>query len=148
MNDDDSPLADAKHLPGRPSRPIRVLVVDADPRVRTAILETLALEADMVMVAGTANVVDAVAVAEDGDVSVALVDLLIPDQVAGLGLVRSLRLKGCSVVAMSVRSGLGDAALTAGAAGFVEKSGDIEAVLSAVRAAASPNPARPLGQHS
>jgi len=38
-------------------------------------------------------------------------------------------------VAMSVRDGLRDASLAAGAVAFVEKGGDIDAILDAVRAA-------------
>jgi DNA-binding NarL/FixJ family response regulator len=69
---------------------------------------------------------------------VALVDILLPDEVTGLALVRSLvQWPGCTVVAMSVRDGLRPAALAAGAAAFVEKGSDIDAVLDAVRAAAS-----------
>jgi DNA-binding NarL/FixJ family response regulator len=54
--------------------------------------------------------------------------------------VRSLAQRpGCAVVAMSVHSGLRRAALAAGAVAFVEKAGDIDAVLVAVRAAAPPH---------
>jgi DNA-binding NarL/FixJ family response regulator len=83
----------------------------------------------------------ALAFAEGTAPSVALVDVLLPDELAGLALVRSLaRRPGCAVVAMSVRGGLRRAALAAGAIAFVEKSGDVDALLDAVRAAAAPPP--------
>jgi DNA-binding NarL/FixJ family response regulator len=120
-----------------PDGPIRVLVVDDDPRVRQAIGNTVALEADMVMVGEAADARTALAVADEADPSVALVDVLLPDDVTGLALVGSLSQRpGCAVVAMSVRSGLNLAARRAGALAFVEKGGDIDALLHAVRSAA------------
>ena len=124
-----------------PDRPIRLLVVDDDPRVRQAIAPTIALEPDLVIVAEAADAMTALAFAEGTAPSVALVDVLLPDELAGLALVRSLaRRPGCAVVAMSVRGGLRHAALAAGAIAFVEKSGDVDALLDAVRAAAAPPP--------
>jgi DNA-binding NarL/FixJ family response regulator len=121
-----------------PKDPIRVLIVDDDPRVLQAIGSTIALEADMVTVAEAADAKTALAVAEDTKPSVALVDVLLPDDVTGLALVRSLQQRpGCEVVAMSVRSGLRAAARAAGAVAFVEKGGDIDALLQAVRLAAA-----------
>jgi DNA-binding NarL/FixJ family response regulator len=120
-----------------PKDPIRVLIVDDDPRVLQAIGSTIALEADMVTVAEAADSRTALAVAEDTKPSVALVDVLLPDDVTGLALVRSLQQRpGCEVVAMSVRSGLRVAARAAGAVAFVEKGSDIDALLRAVRLAA------------
>jgi DNA-binding NtrC family response regulator len=119
---------------------IRLLVVDDDVRVRAAIGQTIALEDDLVMVADAANARSALVVAEEADPSVALVDVLLPDDMSGLSLVRRLNQRpGCAVVAMSVRGGLRGASLAAGAVAFVEKGGDIDALLDAVRAAAAPS---------
>jgi DNA-binding NarL/FixJ family response regulator len=115
----------------------RVLVVDDDARVRAAIGQTIALEPDLVMVADASDAPAALAWAGRTSPSVALVDVLIPDEATGMSLVRALGQRpGCAVVAMSVRSGLRPAALAAGAVAFVEKGGDIDAILGAVRAAA------------
>ena len=120
-----------------PEQPIRLLVVDDDPRVRQAIALTIALEPDLVIVAEAADATTALALADGADPSVALVDLLVPEDVTGLALVRSLSERPhCAVVAMSIRGGLRDAALADGAVAFVEKSGDIDAVLDVVRAVA------------
>jgi len=124
-----------------PERPIRVLVVDDDGRVRAAIAQTIALEPDLVMVAEAADATTALALAELADPTVGLVDVLLPDSVSGLALVTSLnRRPGCAVVAMSVRGGLRAAALAAGAVAFVEKESDIDAILNTVRAAAPTHP--------
>jgi DNA-binding NarL/FixJ family response regulator len=119
--------------------PIRVLVADDDARVRGAIGQTIALEADLVLVASAADAPAALAGAERTSPAVALLDVLLPDADSGLALVTSLAQRpGGAVVAMSIRSGLRSAALAAGAVSFVEKGGDIQAVLDALRAAASP----------
>jgi two-component system response regulator DesR len=121
-----------------PDAPIVVLVIDDDPRVRTALAQTIALESDLVMVAAAADPAAALAWAEHADPAVALVDVLLPDAAVGLALIRQLAARSrCTVVAMSVRGGLRTVALSAGAASFVEKSDDIDAVLDAVRAAAA-----------
>jgi DNA-binding NarL/FixJ family response regulator len=122
-----------------PGCPIRVLVVDDDPRVRAAIADTIALEPDLVIVAEAGDAATARRLAGSADPSVALVDVLLPDEATGLGLVVSLNERtACAVVAMSVRGGLRQSALAAGAFAFVEKGGDIDALLQAVRAAAAP----------
>jgi DNA-binding NtrC family response regulator len=120
-------------------RPIRLLVVDDDSRVRAAIAQTIALESDLVLVAEAADAAGALTLADHADPLVALVDVLLPDDVTGLALVVSLnRRPACAVVAMSVRGGLRQPAMDAGAVAFVEKGGDIDALLHAVRAAAAP----------
>jgi DNA-binding NarL/FixJ family response regulator len=123
---------------GSTPEPIRVLVVDDDPRVRTAIGRTLALENDLIVVAEVADAATALAESERTATFVALVDLALPEIKTGVDLVRELSERfGCKVVAMSISGGLREAALGAGAALFVEKDGDIEAVLNAVRIAST-----------
>ena len=108
---DDLPLGSTALVPGGPGRPVRVLVADDDARVRAAIAQTIALEADLALVADAADAPAALALAESTDPAVALVDVLLPDAAAGLALVAALgRRPGCAVVAMSVRSGLRQAA--------------------------------------
>jgi DNA-binding NtrC family response regulator len=123
----------ARHRPGRR---VRVLVVDDDARVRAAIGQTIALEIDLLMVAGATNAAEAMALAQSAKPPVALVDVLLPDATTGLALVRHLaQRQGCAVVAMSVGGGLRSVALAAGAIAFVEKGADIDALLHAIRTA-------------
>jgi DNA-binding NarL/FixJ family response regulator len=140
----EGPSVDSSGLVScEPDRPIRVLVVDDDARVRQAIGRTIALEPDLVLVADAGDAPTALALAEGAGPSVALVDVLLPDAMTGLALVGCLEQRpGCAVVAMSIRSGVRHAALAAGAVAFVEKGGDIDAVLNAIRAA--PAPPEPL----
>jgi DNA-binding NarL/FixJ family response regulator len=120
--------------PPSTSKSIRVLVVDDDSRVRTAIGRTIALEPDLIEVSHAGATAGAVE-AEHAGPLVALVDLGLAETDKGLSLVRELtRRIGCVVVAMSISGVLREAALEAGASFFVEKDGDIDAVLDAVRA--------------
>lgn len=118
-------------------RPIRLLLVDRDVRVRSALHQTITLERDLVIVAEAGDAAQALAMADRTAPAVALVDLHLPDPGTGLDLVRSLSLRpGCTVVAMSERGGLREAALAAGSFALVDKSGDIDALLDTVRACA------------
>jgi two-component system response regulator DesR len=132
----DAAAPDAKHTRVMSERPIRLLIVDDDARVRTAIGQTVALEADLVVVGEARSAAGALALALETRPAVALVDVLLPDEANGLRLIHDLgRNPGCAVVAMSVRGAVRSAALAAGAASFVEKA-EIEAVLARIRAAA------------
>jgi DNA-binding NarL/FixJ family response regulator len=120
-----------------PRWPVRLLVVDDDPRVLTAIRETIALEADLLIVGEAVSAVSALVVAAALRPCVALLDVLLPDDPSGLTLIRTMsRGPVCAVVAMSVRGDLRRSALAAGAAAFVEKSDDVELLLNSVRRAA------------
>lgn len=122
--------------------PIRLLVVDDDVRVRRAIVQTLCRERDLQLVGQAADIANALAAAERHRPRVALVDVLLPDARSGLSVIDALsRRHDCVVVAMSVADGQREAALTRGAAAFVTKDGDIDAVLAAVRGAGSSGPA-------
>lgn len=118
-----------------------VLLVDDDPRVRASLGALLSAEAGLEVVGAAASADAAVqrlaAVAPD----VVLLDILLPDADAGLGLLRRLvGDHGCTVLAMSVRDGYRTAALAAGAAGYLAKDGRPEIIISALRAAARAAP--------
>jgi DNA-binding NarL/FixJ family response regulator len=123
--------------PAAPAAPrLRVLVVDDDNRVVTALRATLALEADLLVVGDAGDAETALRVARSTRPDVVLLDILLPDETVGLALVTTLGAPpGCAVVAMSIRSSLRAAALDAGAVAFVAKADGVDAVLSSVRAA-------------
>jgi DNA-binding NarL/FixJ family response regulator len=128
----DSAEGGSSPVPCPAGNPIRVLLVDGDARVRSALRHRIVLEGDMIVVADAENADRARASAERASPSVALVELLIPDIATGLALVRDLAARpGCAVAAMSLRGGLEEAAVGAGAVIFVDKGDD--AVMDAVR---------------
>jgi two-component system response regulator DesR len=124
------------HHQPTPTHPFRVLIVDDDRRVRQSLSGLIALR-DGVEVIGTAPdsqrclelvrtfVPDAV-----------LLDIRLPEEEDGLGLVAELHREWPSlrVVAMSVQTELGAAALAAGADAFVSKAalGRPEAICDAL----------------
>lgn len=118
---------------------VRVLVADDDPRVRTALRTFLSASPgfDVVGVAGTAA--SAVDMAREQRPNVALVDLLLPEAHDGLGVLRAvtgeLRIPA---IAISIEGGLRSSALAAGACHFLDKDSAPDLLLSALRAAASP----------
>ena len=119
-----------------PATTISVLVVDDDARVLAALRAAVGSEPDLELlhaapdddaragVGGAARVVALVDVPDAGEGNLLLVHLL-------------SRRPGWRVVAMSTRNGPRQASRAAGAAAFVVKGEDVEAVLSAVRAVAS-----------
>jgi DNA-binding NarL/FixJ family response regulator len=125
-----------------------VLIVDDDARVREGLHRLLATAEDLVVVAVAADGIRAreqVSGARDG-VDVALVDVALPTRAAGLQLIRELSL-AVPVIALSITGGEREAALGAGAHRYLEKGGDPDELLSALRAAAGdrPRPAREPG---
>ncbi len=123
-------LGDPIDPPG--NQPARLLVVEDDGRVRRALVELLGSDTGITVVgacgdAGTARRLIA-ALRPD----IVLVDLLLPKAAIGLALVAELSRDGVTVVAMSVRDGMRDRALSAGAITFVQKDGDSDVFIATV----------------
>lgn len=110
-----------------------VLVVDDDPRVRAA-LSALVEGCPQLRLVGAVGSADAAlaALAADGSPALALVDLMLPDERAGTELLTRLAALGVVPIALSVRGGLRDTALAAGAVEFLEKGGAPDEVLAAL----------------
>ena len=112
----------------------RVLVIDDDARVRTALTDLLASTADLAPVVSAATAAEAQAAAEhNGPFDLAIVDLLLPDPATGLALIRGLT-PLVPVIAVSVSGVHRTAALAAGASVFLDKDGRVDALLAALRA--------------
>ena len=127
-------------MPGAPSRPIRVFVVDDHRMFRQAVAAALDEETDMEVVDSVGTLADARHRLEVTDVDVILLDQRLPD---GQGThaaaeLRALR-PGARVVLVTAaaESSVLSEALAAGCAGFVTKGDSIEELAAAVRAAAT-----------
>jgi CheY-like chemotaxis protein len=112
-----------------------VLVVDDDPRVRSA-LSALVEGCPQLRLVGAVGTAEAALAAcawcDGGSPALALVDLMLPDERSGTELVTRLRALGVVPIALSVRGGLREAALAAGAVDFLEKGGAPDDVLRAL----------------
>jgi DNA-binding NarL/FixJ family response regulator len=116
--------------------PVRVLIVDDDPRVREALRCFLSGLPGFEVTADADSAAAAVAIARKNPPTVALVDLFLPDLGDGLELLRVLtgQLR-VPVVAISIHDEYGRCALDAGAYQFVSKSCPPELLLGVLRAA-------------
>ena len=117
---------------------IRVLVVEGDARVRLGVRSVVESFPDLQVVGEASSARAALELVVNTPAEVVIVDLELPSAAESLKLVRELSRNGRSVLAMSIRSGLGRAALAAGAVCFVEKDEHGAAgLVEAIRAAAS-----------
>ncbi len=119
--------------------PIRVLVVDDHDLLREGVSATLAAFADIEVVGDCANAQAALDAAEQLAPDVVLVDLVMPGM-DGVELLRRLRAgsEGVGLLALSsfAERDRVQAALEAGANGYVTKSVDSDGLARAVRSAA------------
>lgn len=127
-------------MPGAPSRPIRVFVVDDHRMFRQAVAAALDEETDMEVVDSVGTLADARRLLQVTEVDVVLLDQRLPD---GQGThaaaeLRALR-PGARVVLVTAaaETSVLSEALAAGCAGFVTKGDSIEELAAAVRAAAT-----------
>ena len=117
-----------------PNHPIRVLIVDDDRRVRQSLSGLMALREGIEVVGTAADRADALAQCSTAEPDTILLDLRLPEATDGFGLLEELRLRwpAVRIVAMSVQVSLRAAAIKAGAAAFVPKGGQAEAIAEAV----------------
>ena len=114
----------------RPCAGRRVLIVEDDPRVRSALSELLTASEGLCVVGVAATARDAL---DAGDcLDVALVDVRLPNLADGLLVIRTLAAEGHPVVALSASAAIRAASLAAGATTFLEKDIHPDALLVAL----------------
>jgi DNA-binding NarL/FixJ family response regulator len=118
-------------------QPLRILIVEDDPRVRTA-LRTFLSEDGFEVVGDAATAATALQIARERAPAVVLVDVLMPDVPDGIELLRTLTgdLR-IPAVAISIHGWVRSDALAAGAYRFLDKDSAPELMVAALRAAAS-----------
>ena len=127
------------HTSPRYDGPIRVLVVDADDRVRESLTGLLAIGGRCTVVASAGLAGPAFDLAIDSEPDVVIVDPRLPEVDGGMAFIARLRahLPTVRILAMSWSDSLESAVIESGADGFVRKtfrpSELVAAVLSASR---------------
>jgi DNA-binding NarL/FixJ family response regulator len=117
-------------------RSVRVLIVEDDRRVRTALWAFLSASSGFEVVAGTGSATTALDLARERAPAVALVDIYLPGLQEGLDLLTALTYElRIPTVAISIESSMRARALAAGADQFLDKAGVPERLLTALRAA-------------
>jgi DNA-binding NarL/FixJ family response regulator len=117
--------------------PLRVLVVDADDRVRESLTGLLAIGGRCMVVASAGQVGTALDLAIDHQPDVVIVDPRLPEVDGGIALIARLRadLPDVRILAMSWSDTLESAVLESGADGFVRKTFRPSELVAAVLAA-------------
>ena len=104
--------------------PLRVLVVDADDRVRESLSGLLAISGQCMVVASAGQVGMALDLASDLRPDVVIVDPRLPEVDGGIAFITRLRadLPSIRILAMSWSDTLESAVMESGADGFVRKT--------------------------
>ena len=117
--------------------PIRVLVVDADERVRESLAGLLAIGGHVVVVGTAGDPGAALDLVSSTSPDIVMLDARLPDVDHGIGLIRRLRADapGVRVVVMSWSNSHEDGLATCGADGFVRKTFRPSELFAAIQAA-------------
>jgi two-component system, NarL family, response regulator DegU len=123
----------------RPGRRLRVLVVDADHRVRESLAGLIELADCFEVVGATGLPVEAVETVRNRAPDIVLLDPRLPELDVGLSLVLALRALRPEIVllVMGWSNAMENAALASGADGFLDKCADPGSLLEAVSTAAA-----------
>jgi DNA-binding NarL/FixJ family response regulator len=125
---------------------LRVLIVDDDARVRRALRRLIECSADLTVVGEAESTRSAKRLDLELLPDVVVLDLLLPQAMDGMCVLRELRGRDRPVVAISGTSELGPEAVVAGAHAFLEKHGrDVDDLLDMIRAAYRHDPWPPGG---
>jgi len=125
-------------IPDNGDEVVRVLIVENDPRVRSALRSFLSASHGFEVVGDAADAARALEIARQVGPTVAVVDMLLPAARDGLGLLRTLADElGIPSVAISIDGWLCTDALAAGAIRFLDKDSAPELLPDALRAAAA-----------
>ena len=122
----------------RSDQPIRVLVVDADDRVRESLTGLLAIGGRVVVVGSADSAAAALDLVESTSPDIVIVDPRLPEVDAGLAFIAKLRAvsPGVRILATSWSDALEATVINGGADGFVRKTfrpNDLVAAIVATR---------------
>ena len=127
-------------IDARSDAPLRILVVDADDRVRESLTGLLAIGERVLIVGSSGQPATALALAREHRPDVVIVDPRLPEVDGGLSFIAGLRecCPDTRILAMSWSDALERQALDGGAHGFVRKTFRPAELIAAILAAARP----------
>jgi DNA-binding NarL/FixJ family response regulator len=112
------------------------LIIDDDARIRRALRSLIECAPDLTVVGEAGSTRSAERLDLELLPDVVVLDLLLPQAMDGMGVLRELRGRHRPVVAISGMGELGPQAMVAGAHAFLEKHGrDVDDLLEMIRAA-------------
>jgi DNA-binding NarL/FixJ family response regulator len=132
------------HVGPHSDGPLRVLVVDADDRVRESLTGLLAISGQCMVVASAGQIGPALDLALDHQPDVVIVDPRLPEVDGGIAFITRLRaaMPSIRILAMSWSDSLESAVIASGADGFVRKTFRPSELTAAILAAGrAPDPA-------
>ena len=132
------------HLGPHSDGPLRVLVVDADDRVRESLTGLLAISGQCMVVASAGQIGPALDLALDHQPDVVIVDPRLPEVDGGIAFITRLRaaMPSIRILAMSWSDSLESTVISSGADGFVRKTFRPSELTAAILAAGrAPDPA-------
>ena len=137
----DVSAASIPHQPGA----LRVLIVDADRRVRRDLAQLVDLEGQSLVVGASGDPASAIELAERLDPDVVVLDPRLPDVDAGLGLIARLRRDSAArIVVLCHDPEFAPRARAVGADQFLTKGGQLPELLEAITGSGD-EPGRPRG---
>ncbi len=121
------------------TRPIKILIVDDQPRARASLKALLAAANKDVEIGEAADGAEAVRLIEERTPDVVLMDIVMPkiDGVQATQLVKALRPR-IKIIVLSMYAEYRAAALRAGADAFVDKGGPTDELLAQLEAVPEP----------
>lgn len=119
-------------------RRLQILIIDGDRRVRQALTDLLTAEPDLAICGQAGSRDAALARVNAQRPDVALMDVLLPEPRAGLGLVLALHRLGLPVVVLTTATSLRGQAQACGAAAFLVKDHNLHLIPQVLRAAGQP----------
>jgi DNA-binding NarL/FixJ family response regulator len=124
-------------------KPIRILVVDDHFMVRLGLVGAISAEPDIEVVGEASNGAEAIALFDSLRPDVTLMDGILPD-IHGVEVTRRIleRHPGARIILVSINETAEDIhrALEAGAAGYIPKSSEKDAIVQAIRTVADGDP--------
>ena len=127
-------------LDARSDEPLRIVVVDADDRVRESLTGLLAIGDQVLVVGSSGQAETALALAREHRPDVVVVDPRLPEVDGGVSFIGELRIccPDIRVLAMSWSDALERPAMDGGAHGFVRKTFRPTELIAAILAAGRP----------